>query len=240
MEELYCQVKTIDLLGKDVHRVRLHSEALSQVDYQGGQYLTLQTDGGRWIPFSIGNAPEEREFLELHIKLIPGHSLAEEIMEQLKTTQKAHVQVPMGNCVLRNGDRDVVCIVGGTGFSPIKAILESAFAKQDARHFSLFWGAQIEDDLYLDSLPKSWQQNYANFDYVPVISGDDTNWQGETGFPHQAAIKRFDDLTDKDFYISGSEAMVMAVFNDLKDQGVSKEHIFADILDIKRQMGEDI
>ncbi|WP_144392445.1 NAD(P)H-flavin reductase [Pleionea sediminis] len=240
MEELFCEVKAIDLLGKDVHRVRLHSEALSKVDYQGGQYLTLQADGGRWIPFSIGNAPEEKEFLELHIKLVPGHELAENIMSQLRKTRKAHVQIPMGKCTLRSGKRDVVLIVGGTGFSPAKAIIESAFAKNDSRHFSLFWGAQSAEDLYLDDLPKSWETKESNFTYVPVISGNDSNWNGATGFAHHAAMNHFNNLLEMDFYISGSEAMVMAVYHDLMDKGVPKDQIFADILDIKREMGDDV
>ena len=72
MQEIFCQVDDIQLLGNDVYQVKLVSDELTRLPYSAGQYLTLQADGGRWIPFSIGNAPEETSHLELHIKLIPG------------------------------------------------------------------------------------------------------------------------------------------------------------------------
>ncbi|PWK46824.1 NAD(P)H-flavin reductase [Pleionea mediterranea] len=240
MQEIFCQVDDIQLLGNDVYQVKLVSDELTRLPYSAGQYLTLQADGGRWIPFSIGNAPEETSHLELHIKLIPGHELAELIVDQLKSTKQAHIQIPMGECVLRDGPRPVVCIVGGTGFSPIKAMLESAFAQQDPREFYLYWGAAVTSDFYLDELPSQWQRQYTNFNYVPVLSGDDAQWQGERGLVHQTAMSQLSDLANKDFYISGSEAMVMAVYHDLLGQGVPKSQIFADMLDIKREMGETV
>lgn len=240
VKEIFCQVAELDVIGKDVYRVKLTADELSATPYQSGQYLTLQVEGGRWIPFSIGNAPEEKSHVELHIRLVPGHELAQQIIDQLQQTRTAHIQVPMGKCVLRSGSRDVVCIVGGTGFSPIKAMLESAFHAQDARRFHLFWGAQTASELYLNELPEQWQQSKTNFNYVPVISGDDPNWQGERGFAHEPAFRQLDCLTDKDFYISGSPAMVMAVYEALLQQGVDKSQVFADMLDIKREMGEDV
>lgn len=240
MQELHCQVDDISLMGKDVYRVKLASDELRQVKYQGGQYLTLLSKGGHWIPFSIGNAPEENSHLELHIRLIPGHELAEQILNTLRKTRKAHIQLPMGKCVLRAGDRPVVCIVGGTGFSPVKAMLESAFVQQDAREFHLFWGAQSKADFYLLELAESWQQQQKNFKFTPVVSGDDDHWKGARGLVHFEAIRQLSDLSQYDFYVSGSEAMVMAVYYDLLEKGADKERIFSDMLDIKRDMGEDI
>ncbi len=240
MQELHCQVDDISLLGKDVYRVKLTSDELRQVKYQGGQYLTLLSKGGHWIPFSIGNAPEENSHLELHIRLIPGHELAEQILNNLRKTRKAHIQLPMGKCVLRPGDRPVVCIVGGTGFSPIKAMLESAFSLNDPRQFHLFWGAQTKEDFYLLELAKSWHSDHDNFKFVPVVSGDDDNWKGARGLVHFEAIHQLEDLSQFDFYVSGSEAMVLAVYYDLLDKGADKDRIFSDMLDIKRDMGEDL
>jgi CDP-4-dehydro-6-deoxyglucose reductase len=227
-------------MGKDVYRVKLASEALSQVRYLGGQYLTLLSQGGHWIPFSIGNAPEEHSHLELHIRLIPGHALAEQILNRLRKTRKAHIQLPLGKCVLRDGERPVVFIVGGTGFSPVKAMLESAFAKQDTRQFHLFWGAQTQQDLYLKELVDGWQQQRDNFHFTPVVSGEDVHWQGARGLVHFEAIRQLSNLSQYDFYISGSEAMVLAVYYDLLENGADKSQIYSDMLDIKRDMGEDI
>lgn len=240
MHELFCHVDSMQLIGNDVQLVKLSSETLSTVDYLGGQYLTLQVDGGRWIPFSIGNAPEEKSHIELHIKLIPGHELAEQIIEQLGKNKTAHVQIPMGKCILRDSGRDSVFIVGGTGFSPAKAMLESAFFQQDSRQFYLFWGAKHSSELYLNQLAESWSTQYENFHYTPVISGEQSDWQGATGFAHQPALQLFKNPSELDFYIAGSPEMVMAVYHELQQAGVPKEQIFADMLDIKREMGEDL
>jgi CDP-4-dehydro-6-deoxyglucose reductase len=133
-----------------------------------------------------------------------------------------------------------VFIVGGTGFSPVKAMLESAFAQQDQREFHLFWGAQTPEDFYLKQLVENWQQHHANFHFTPVVSGDDEKWTGARGLVHFEAIRKLSNLSQFDFYISGSEAMVLAVYYDLLEKGAHKAHIFSDMLDIKRDMGEDI
>ncbi|MEE4246910.1 MAG: NAD(P)H-flavin reductase [Kangiellaceae bacterium] len=239
MQELFCQVKELDLVGNDVYRVRLTPKGGDLPVFQAGQYLTLQVENGRWIPFSIGSAPENEDFIELHIRLMPGHELAEEIIERFKQTQQAHIQMPMGECVLRNNQRPIAFIVGGTGFSPIKAIIESAIAQNDKREKHLFWGAQTPSDFYLGDIAQQWQdENLVS--YHPVVSGDDKNWTGATGLVHHNAIEFLTDPTDYDFYISGSEAMVMAVYHDLLEHGASKTTIYSDMLDIKRAMGEDV
>jgi len=240
VREVFCRVDELSLMGKDVYRVKLVSDELASIPYRGGQYLTLQVDGGRWIPFSIGNAPEETSHIELHIRLIPGHELAEHIIERLRKTQKAHIQLPLGRCTLRSSSRPWVCIVGGTGFSPIKAMIESYLAQNIDRECHLFWGAQTEADFYLKSLPEQWQKQHKQFSFTPVVSGDDDKWKGEIGMVHHAAIRELGELSGYDYYLSGSEAMVMAVYDDLMDKGVPKAQIYSDMLDIKRDMGDDV
>ncbi|MCW8999765.1 MAG: NAD(P)H-flavin reductase, partial [Kangiellaceae bacterium] len=83
--------------------------------------------------------------------------------------------------------------------------------------------------------------NSANFSFVPVVNKPGNDWQGETGFPHDVAIRKCQDtLSDTEFFVSGSEPMVMSVYQSLLDKGVPKIQIHSDILDIKREMGKDI
>ena len=240
MQEIFCQVSDLSLLSSDIYQVKLTAPELSQLNYLAGQYLTLQVDGGRWIPFSIGNAPEETSHIELHIRKIPGHELATQILDQLKATQKAHIQIPMGQCVLRSANHPIIFIAGGTGFSPIKAMIESAIYQKEQRSMHLYWGAQTQSGFYLQQLAEGWQQAHKHISFTPVLSGEDKNWQGRAGLVHHAALADIQQYDHYHYYISGSENMVLAVYNDLLKHSVAKENIFSDILDIKREMGEDI
>ncbi len=243
MQDLFCKVIDIFLLSRNVYCVKLHSPDLNQVDYAAGQYLMLQVASGQWVPFSIANAPEEKTHLELHIRYLPGHQLVESIIQQFKSKKRAHIQLPMGRCVLRESKRNVIFIAGGTGLSPIKAMLESAFKNHIQRTFYLFWGVKTSKDFYLLDEVNHWQQQFKNFQFTPVISetgSDDEKWNGETGLVHQIAMKKINNIQEYDIYLSGSEMMVLNVYQDLMNIKVPKSQLFSDMLDIKRDMGEDL
>lgn len=241
MIELNCKTLEVTALTEQIHRVRLEPLEGELFNYKGGQYLYLLMPDGKRIPLSIASAPEQNDFIELHIRLIPGHELAANMLQLFKTANKIHIEGPYGQCFLKESKNDVVVIAGGTGFSPMKSLLESAFAKKVKRNFSLYLGAQKSSELYQTNLVENWQTDATPFNYIPVIADVENDWEGAVGFPHQIAIA---DLGDKvsqyDFYISGSEMMVMNVYQALLDAGADKQNIYSDILDIKREMGESI
>ena len=121
----------------------------------------------------------------------------------------------------------------------MKSMIESAFAQQTSRKIELYLGAQVTGDLYQDDLIKTWEQQYENFSYTPVISGDEDGWQGVKGFPHEPAMDcEEQELLAKDYYISGSAPMVTAIYKALTSKGVDKSQIHSDMLNIMREKGE--
>lgn len=234
-----CKTKEVIQLNDQIYRIRVVPDDLALLDFKGGQYIILHMPDGKRVPLSVASAPEEKEFLELHIRLVKQYSLADDMIKLFQQSSQVEIEGAFGSCFLSDSSRDMVIIAGGTGFSPMKSMIESAFAQNCQNSIELFLGAQVMSDLYQHELIKGWQGKHNSFSYIPVISGDDEIWQGATGFPHEVAIRQCGErLREKDFYISGSEAMVMAVYRALTEKGVDASQIHSDILNIKRANGE--
>jgi CDP-4-dehydro-6-deoxyglucose reductase len=73
----------------------------------------------------------------------------------------------------------------------------------------LYWGVRSKVDLYLPDPPMQWQRDHPNFSYIPVLSEPrpDDQWQGRTGFVHQAVLDDFDSLAGYQVYACGAPAM---------------------------------
>jgi CDP-4-dehydro-6-deoxyglucose reductase, E3 len=239
MTEFTCRTKEVVQLNDQIHRIRIIPDDEKLFDFKGGQYIVLHMPDGKRVPLSIASAPEERNFIELHVRLVEGHPLASDMIELFKTAEEFRLEGAYGGCFLNDSDRNLVIIAGGTGFSPMKSMIESAFAQQTSRKIELYLGAQVTGDLYQDDLIKTWEQQYENFSYTPVISGDEEGWQGVKGFPHEPAMDcEEQELLAKDYYISGSAPMVTAIYKALTSKGVDKSQIHSDMLNIMREKGE--
>lgn len=232
-----CEVKLVRLIGRDVFKVELVPANNEKLNYQAGQYLLLELEDGSLCPFSIASSPLQKN-IELHIRRLPEHKAAEVIISQLKHRSSVRIQLPFGECTLTTNQRPTVFIAGGTGFSPFHSIIKTALELGDERQFILYWGAQTSEDLYLLEEPTQWAKDYKNFTFVPVLSGLDQKWQGRKGFVHHSFMLDYDDISEMDIYIGGSEPMVMSVYGDLQKRGVATSSIHSDILNIKRQNGE--
>ena len=239
MSELNCTTTEVKQLTDQIYRVRISPEQGKIFEFKGGQYLYLLMPDGKRIPLSIASAPEQKKFIELHIRLIPGHELAAEMLNLFNTAKRLHIEGPYGECFLKEGKKDLVIIAGGTGFSPMKSLLESAIAQGTTRKLSLYLGAQTSSDLYQSTIVNSWQPGKCQFDYIPVIAEREDEWSGAIGLPHEIALSQLGENSPNcEFYVSGSEAMVMNVYQDLVANSVPKNQIHSDILDIKREMGQ--
>ena len=130
-------------------------------------------------------------------------------------------------------DKPIIFVAGGTGFAPIKAIIEHALYKgiDATRPMVLYWGARAKRDLYLPDLPGTWQQSSPNFTYIPVLSEPlrDDDWHGRTGFVHQAVLDDFSDLSGYQVYACGAPAMIdVARKSFAATRGLSPDDFFAD------------
>ncbi|PIP80331.1 MAG: hypothetical protein COW84_05845 [Gammaproteobacteria bacterium CG22_combo_CG10-13_8_21_14_all_40_8] len=226
-------------LSKDVFSVQLRVPASQSFNFRAGQYLLLVLNDEDKRPFSIASTPAELPNIYLHIRSIDNNPFTEQILQKLTESEYIDIEGPFGNCQLSGkSPNPVVFIVGGTGFAPAKSMLEQFLEKYPDNQFSLYWGARTAEELYHADLPLLWVNQYINFDYHPVISDPDPLWSGAKGLVHQYAFQHLTSLLDTDFYLAGSIDMVKAIYLDLLKEGVSKENIHSDMLDILRAQGE--
>jgi CDP-4-dehydro-6-deoxyglucose reductase len=186
----------------------------------------------------LANSPLDDELLQLHVKNYPGGVFANHVFTQMKEKDMLRIEGPLGSFFLREASLDtpVILIGSGTGFAPIKSMLEYTFTMQNKfstkRKLTLYWGVRTKADLYLAELANDWQRQHDNFKFIPVLSDalPTDNWSGREGLVHQAVLQDFDDLTKYQVYACGSPVMVKAAYSDLTNQRkLPKDEFFSDI-----------
>lgn len=214
---LPCRVQKIERPAEDVAILHLKLPANERLQFLAGQYIDFLLKDGRRRSFSIANAPHDDAYLQLHIRHIPGGQFTEHVFNSMKERDILRFEGPLGSFFLREVAADstgkpIVLVAGGTGFAPIKAIVEHAIHQQMKRPMTLYWGARSRAGLYLHELAESWAREVAAFKYVPVLSDNppEDDWQGRTGLVHQAVMDDLRDLSAHQVYACGGPAMIDA------------------------------
>jgi CDP-4-dehydro-6-deoxyglucose reductase, E3 len=212
--------------------VRLKLPANERLQFLAGQYIDFLLKGGERRSFSMANAPHADELLELHIRQVAGGSFTEHVFGKMKERDILRLEGPLGSFFLREDSaKPVVLVASGTGFAPIKSMLESAFHRKVARPMVLYWGARRPKDLYLNALPERWAREQPNFRYVPVISEarPEDAWSGRTGFVHRAVMEDLPDLSRHQVYACGVPIMVDSARKDFIGQcQLPEDEFYAD------------
>jgi len=221
---LPCRVGKLERLADDVVRLYLTLPKTQEFNYIAGQYIDIVMKDGQRRSFSIANQPamSRQDGLELHIRHVPDGHFTPRVFDSMKERDLLRLEGPFGTYFLQSKpDQPIIMIAGGTGFSPIKGLIEHAMADDPEYNIHLFWGARDEQDLYLDDLAKHWQEKYANFKYTPVLSDSSSdNWTGAQGFVHEIVVASYESFTDFDVYASGPPIMIDAVRDSLSGKGM--------------------
>ena len=139
------------------------------------------------------------------------------------------IEIPSGDFWLRESARPAVFVASGTGFAPIKSILEDAFRRKDPREMVLYWGARRQKDLYLADLPAKWASLNPNFRFVPVLSEPDADWTGRKGLVHRAVMEDLASLASHQAYACGVTAMIDAARRDfVAERSLPADDFFCD------------
>ncbi|HUR40273.1 MAG TPA: 2Fe-2S iron-sulfur cluster-binding protein [Verrucomicrobiae bacterium] len=197
-----------------------------------GQYVDFLLADGKRRSFSIAGADPAGERLEFHLRVTPGGMFAHYVQDDMPDRTILRFEGPLGAFYVReDSTRPAVLVAGGTGFAPIKAMLERQFARGLARRMHLFWGARTAADLYGDALARQWAREQAEFRYTPVLSGDESSWQGERGFVHEAVLRAYPDLHGHEAYLAGPPVMVHAGKRAFVQAGLDADHLYYDSFD---------
>ncbi len=231
VKKLPCRVTRLEPLSPDVTRVYLKLPPSERLQFLAGQYIDFLLRDGRRRSFSIANAPHDDELIELHIKRIEGGRFTDDAFAELKEKAVLRLEGPFGNFYLREeSPRPILFVAGGTGFAPIKAILEHAFAENVTRPLHFYWGARSRRDLYLDALPRAWAEQHPHFSYTPVLSEPlpEDDWNGAQGYVTDAVLRDHPALIAYDVYASGPPVLVQAAHRDFTVHGLAPENFYAD------------
>jgi CDP-4-dehydro-6-deoxyglucose reductase len=231
-----CRVNLIDKPSSDVAILKLQLPAAERFQFLAGQYLEFLLKDGQRRAYSIANAPDQEGPLELHIRHLPGGLFTDFVFgvttPALKEKDILRFEGPLGSFFLReDSKKPIIFVAAGTGFAPIKSIIEQMQAKKIQRPICLYWGGRRPSDLYLDQLCKTWEQEISEFQYIPVISDalPVDAWSGRTGFVHQAAMADHPDMKGFQVYACGAPVMVNAARDDFSSKcHLPEEEFFAD------------
>ncbi|HMN20440.1 MAG TPA: cytochrome b N-terminal domain-containing protein [Ottowia sp.] len=239
LRRVKARVQTLEPLAPTVMRVVLALLDGGPLKFTAGQYVNIILEDGAKRAFSFANAPADPaqpfplptdNLVELHVRLIEGGRFTTHVFEQMKVGDVLELEGPIGRFTLRESERPILMIAGATGFAPIKSILEDAFRRGIQRPIALYWGVRQQDDLYMQDLLARWQQQHANFQYIPVLSdiADDDPWTGRRGFVHESLLADHPDLTGYEVYACGSTRMVEAAVPDFIAHGLGEQFCFSD------------
>lgn len=231
IKKLPCRVQSIDFPAADVAVLKVKLPASEPFRFHAGQYIDFLLDGGRRRSFSIANAPLAADHLELHIRRIDGGSFTGHVFSAMKPRDILRFEGPLGSFGLGSGNGPAILIAGGTGFAPIKSMVEDLIASGRQRPLTLYWGARTREGLYMDEVARGWEQSLPGFRYVPVLSeaSPADGWTGRTGLVHHAVMADLTDLSGFEVYACGAPAMIDAARADLTGQcGLAPEAFFAD------------
>ncbi|HEV8014719.1 MAG TPA: CDP-6-deoxy-delta-3,4-glucoseen reductase [Stellaceae bacterium] len=232
-----CRVKQIRRLAPDVVALHLRTPYNDNMLFAAGQYIDFLLADGKRRSYSIANAPMLEGGmmdLEIHIRHSPGGLFTDRVFAALKPNEVLRFEGPFGTFYLREESaKPIVFLASGTGFGPIKAIIEYALHRKisQQRPMALYWGCRARQDLYLLDLPERWAREAPNFRFVPVLSDalPEDKWTGRTGFVHRAVMDDFADLSGHQVYACGAPAMVDAARRDFGAQcGLPTGEFFAD------------
>ncbi len=230
-----CRVSQMERLAEDVIRLFLVLPKTQEFNYIAGQYIDILMKDGQRRSFSIANQPAlaKDQGLELHIRHVPEGQFTSRVFDSMKPRDLLRLEGPFGTYFMQTEvSRPIIMIAGGTGFSPIKGLIEHAMSEDPGYSIHLFWGARDQQDLYLDSLVQDWQQQYPNFKYTPVLSeSGSATWSGETGWVHESVVNSYQTFGDFDIYASGPPIMIDAIRSSLSSRGMQIENFYFDSFD---------
>lgn len=229
---LPARVETMEKFTPEIMCVRLKLPQAARLQFLAGQYIDILQPGGKRRAFSIASPPSETEFIELHIKHVDGGGFTGHVFSDMQLKEILRFEGPLGTFFIRrSSNRPIVMMGGGTGFAPLKAMVEELIDSGDNRAVELFWGAATEKDLYAHELIEQLQAEGANLNFVPVLAEPGPDWTGETGYVHKAVLHHHPDLSPFDVYMSGPPAMIHAARHDFLDAGVPEDRLFYDSFD---------
>jgi CDP-4-dehydro-6-deoxyglucose reductase, E3 len=235
VRKMPSRVTSINKPAPDVAILQLQLPANDVLQYHAGQYVEFILRDGARRSYSMANAPHtqtEKPGIELHLRHLPGGKFTDHVFGAMKEKDILRVEGPFGSFFLReDSNKPMILLASGTGFAPIKAIIEHMQFKHSQRHALLYWGCRSKADLYMHDWALAAAEQMPNLQYIPVLSEPkpEDAWTGRTGFVHQAVMHDHPNLMSYQVYACGVPIMVESAKRDfVMKAGLPDDEFYAD------------
>jgi CDP-4-dehydro-6-deoxyglucose reductase, E3 len=233
IKRLPARIERAVPLSHDVMGLYLRLPAAEEFRFEAGQYIDVMLPGGRRRSFSIASPPHDSKLLELHVRRVEGGEFSAPLFNENTRRALLTTEGPLGQFVYRSGVAPMLLIGGGTGLAPLLSILRHVTETGIEREMTLYWGVRAGRDLYANAVLENLvaKTARARLSYVPVLSDPTPEWQGLSGWVHEAVLRNTDDLKKYDVYAAGPPAMIAAVRQEFGLRGVDPSRLFFDSFD---------
>ncbi|MFZ3000451.1 MAG: CDP-6-deoxy-delta-3,4-glucoseen reductase [Undibacterium umbellatum] len=221
VKKMPSRIAKLEKLSHDVMLIALQLPANERLQYRAGQYIEFMLRDGKRRSYSMANAPHLDEHITLHVRHMAGGLFTDQVFSTLKERDILRFEGPQGTFFLReDSEKPIILLASGTGFAPIKALVEHLIHLESKRPVSLYWGGRRPADLYMHALCKEWEKRIPGFNYIPVVSDalPEDEWNGRSGFVHQAVIADHADLSGYQVYACGAPVVVDSAKRDFTAQ----------------------
>jgi CDP-4-dehydro-6-deoxyglucose reductase, E3 len=234
IKTLPCRVASLTKLAPDVVELRLQLPASERLQFLAGQYLDILLKGGERRSYSLANAPHDDRHLVLHIKKVPGGRFSDAAFNEMKERALLRIEGPLGTFILdEESSRPRLFVGGGTGFAPLKGMIDHLMEAGLDRPHHLFWGARDEAGIYLPEwLRAQAERAGGQFLFTPVLSdvpaAEVAGFPARSGWLHDAVLQAYPDLSGFDVYMAGPPPMIAAAKAAFLQAGLPEDRLFYD------------
>ena len=235
IKEYECTCAEIKDLTHDVKEFTFAINDADGLEYVPGQYIQLfcpayDNNEEVYRAYSVSSDPAKEGAFELVIRLVPGGICTTWCFEHLAEGDRVRINGPYGDFKLSDTDAPMIFIAGGSGMAPIKCMLHHMQNSGNSRKATYFFGANRVDELFYGELMKQFEDELANFRFVPVVSqpGEGEQWDGEEGLVTDALRRDVADASGHEAYLCGSPGMINASVDVLVELGIDRNMIYFD------------
>ena len=235
IRKMPSRVTSIFRPAPDVAILKMQLPANDRLQYHAGQYIEFILRDGARRSYSMANAPHTQEAspgIELHLRHLPGGKFTDHVFGNMREKDILRMEGPFGSFFVReDSTKPMILLASGTGFAPIKAIIEHLQFKNSQRQAVLYWGCRSKADLYLHDWALNAAEAMLNLTYIPVLSEPkpEDAWTGRTGFVHQAVMHDHPNLMNHQVYACGAPIMVESAQHDfVVKSGLPDDEFYAD------------
>jgi NAD(P)H-flavin reductase/ferredoxin len=214
----------------DIHMIKLKLQEPQNIEYASGQFFEFDIPGLEDTrAYSLANKYQNGSMLEFHIKRV-SEGKGSNFICDLQVGDVVTGSGPYGSMQLRNRDKDLIFIAGGSGMAPIKSLLEEIFSEYFENRVWFFYGARAKKDLYYVEEWMELAEQHPNFHFVPALSQPDATdeWDGEVGFIADVISRKIEDMSNMDAYLCGPPIMIETSCDALYKGGMKGTNISYD------------